>query len=197
MDQDIEFMDDYETKEKSKKSKHRVRVSITNVDFEPDQILEDQEEEYYDDSDDNILEKLRQKSINESKNRLNVEAKDGHTRGVSWGTVTRIELDYAIDSETAKNTFANRPELDKNAVSHPISILQNKYSSSSISSSSSPKSALSKKKGKKVRMQLKPIASEGYNRQKNDKNDKTNKNNKIDKDKDFLGGIGNVYIYID
>ena len=32
MDQDIEYMDDYETKENSQKAKHRVRVSITNVD---------------------------------------------------------------------------------------------------------------------------------------------------------------------
>ena len=185
-------MDDYEAKQQSKKSKHRVRVSITNVDFEPDKALEE-EEEYYDDSDDNILEKLRQKSINEAKRRLDVAEnnKDGHARGVSWGTVTRIELDYSLDPETAENTVANRPKLDKTAVSHPVTLLQKHYSSSPPTLSPSP---MIKKKGRKVRMHLKPIASEGNYRHKNNKYRK-NKSNK-NKDKDFLGGIGRVLLFI-
>eukprot|EP01084_Bolivina_argentea_P005478 10317_1 len=71
------------------------------------------EEEYYDDSDDNIIKTLRQKSVNDSMNRLKINKVDyGVSRGVSWGTVTRIELDYAIDSEfEVANNNNNKPKL--------------------------------------------------------------------------------------
>lgn len=149
------FLVDNERKRTSNKSKHRVRVSITNVDFAADAIQP--EEEYVDDSDDGVLGTIRQKSEFES-NRLSVKH-ESHSRGVSWGTVTRIELDYAIDSDVAKNTKANnRPALrPHDSLPAPVSVLKN-------TSVSQPhpnrQSSRGKSRGKKVRMQLKPVASD-------------------------------------
>ena len=121
---------------------------------------------------------MRQKSLNDSKRNVVENNKDGHARGVSWGTVTRIELDYSVDPETASNTSANKPKLDRTAVSFPVAMFKNHYSAPTPQ-------AILKKRGRKVRMQLKPHRSEGSNRHK------TNK----DKDKDFLGGFGRVLLY--
>ena len=121
----IQFFNEYETEQKQKKAstKHKVRISVTDVDFDPSDLQKvANEEEYEDDSDDQQLASfVRSKSANtypKKQHNLKINAKP-HARGVSWGTVTRIELDYAIDSEVAKNTNRNSTNTDDNDANQP------------------------------------------------------------------------------
>eukprot|EP01083_Nonionella_stella_P272130 922583_1 len=144
-DDDDEMNDEELNECANKSSKHRVRVSVTNVDFSQDLLHCDGEEEYSAESEENILGKLRE--IGAKASPLGVAAREKHKRGVSWGTVTRIELDYAVDSEVAMNTNQNKTPLTPPQLN--------------MKNHSSPQTV---KKRRKVRMKLNAVASDNVTR---------------------------------